>query len=143
MSKTPRNQEATADFFEHIKVLMEQKPPMPARWLELWAWKDLDLAVSSETFRRCFKGDTDPLTCQVDLLTALMAFFEVGPAELGPYAEHRLTANFAAAGVGPTGTPPGTRTQNLRVFRTGRTGTNRKTLHAVAGPVLSDDVRAA
>ncbi len=109
MAKPPRNQLAMTDLGRSLAKLNKKQPATP-KDIELWAYRNHDVRIGEETIRKAHKGQVDPTTCLLDLLIALMAFYEVEPAALGKFAERRITSVMAMAGgeSGPRGqgTPP-------------------------------------
>lgn len=107
MARPPRNDLATKDLASRVQRLARRRPSS-AKDIELWAFAELGLRVGHESIRKALAGEIDPTQCNVELLMALAAYYEVEPAELGTHAERRLRPFLAfAARVSPPEGGPG------------------------------------
>lgn len=97
MARPPRNDLAIHDMANHVRLLLDAKPST-AKDIERFAWRNLDLTVGNESIRKALAGLIDPCQCAIELLVALVAYFEVEPAELGRFAEERLRPILSFAG---------------------------------------------
>ena len=98
MAKQPRNHLAMTDLGRALAKLHKKNPATP-KDIELWTYGNHGVRIGEETIRKAHKGQVDPTTCLLDLLIALMAFYEVQPAALGKFAEHRIKSVMSMAGA--------------------------------------------
>lgn len=109
MARPARNELAVKSFGTAVKALHTQHTkatarPATSKDIELFGWARCGMRVSDESIRKALAGNVDPMTCNVELLIVLAAFFEVSPDELGSFAAERVRkiVAFAATG-GPDG----------------------------------------
>lgn len=77
--------------------------PASAKEIERWALVHHGFELSEDTIRKAHRGEVDPHKCNVQLLVALMAFYECGPADLGVAAERALLPLLSVLSGGPEG----------------------------------------
>ena len=124
MARPPFDEIAAAQLGRRLTELHHAAGSPSYPWIYEQILVNHHVSCTDENIRRMHLGKADPNTTSIESLLGVAWFYGVDAADLHPAIERRLARLFAmAGGPGPSdddpdpaaSTPPGTRTQNLRI----------------------------
>lgn len=91
MAHPKRNDIATKEMHKALTKLRRRRPTATVQDIGFWAIAERGVRITEPTYRRVFDGETDPTSCDLELLLVLRDFFEATDEELGEHAKARLS----------------------------------------------------